>query len=56
MLIEVPPAELPATKTALKVGVPGITGGAVHVGIEPFDDRIYVFAPIGSFAVVDGAD
>ena len=56
MLIEVAPAELPATKTALKVGVPGITGGAVQTGPVPFEDRIYVFAPMGNFAVVLGAD
>jgi hypothetical protein len=56
MSMLVAPAELPATKTALKVGVLGITGGAVHTGIDPLDVRTYVFVPIGNFAVVDGAD
>ena len=54
IFIEVAPAELPTSKTALKAGVPGITG-AVQTGPVPSEDRIYVFAPIGSLAVVLGA-
>ena len=55
MLMLVAPAELPTSKTALKAGVPGITGGAVQTGPVPSEDKIYVFEPMGSLAVVLGA-